>query len=166
MNDYISLLDRKVNESKGVSIQIDSPKVSNISQKPQVCGWSETGKGCYVHFSEFYSPLEEQEEIVSEIKRILATPVSQNPPDNDRIKNLYRENRVENRPMNHVVGVFFKTQKEVVQFCNQLKQSGIPYRGNEEVCNVCSFFIIMISFPRDLIFSIFYTIRTILAAMI
>ena len=138
MSDFISILDLKVNAAKCKSIQIpNSWNRENPLKKPEVFQWKDTEKNSYgVRLSEFYSAVEEQEEIVNQIKKILEGPVVERESSENPVEELMKENRFENRPMNHVIGVFFKTQKEVTQFCTLLKQEGLPYRGNEETSNV------------------------------
>ena len=138
MSDFISILDLKVNAAKSKSIQIpNSWNRENSLKKPEVFQWKDTEKNSYgVRLNEFYSAVEEQEEIVNQIKKILEGPVIERKSSENPVEELMKENRFENRPMNHVIGVFFKTQKEVTQFCTLLKQEGLPYRGNEETNNV------------------------------
>ena len=142
MSDFISILDLKVNAAKSKSksnvIQIpNSWNRENSLKKPEVFQWKDIEKNGYgVRLNEFYSAVEEQEEIVNQIKKILKGPAMAKTRSENSVEELVKENRFENHPMNHVIGVFFKTQKEVEQFCTLLKQEGLPYHGNEETSNV------------------------------
>lgn len=140
MNDFVSILDMKVNAAKSKSNLIQVPSSRNRAsslQKPEVFQWKDIEeKGYGIRLNEFYSAVEEQEEIVNQIKTILKSPVNRKMISKNPVEELMLENRFENRPMNHVIGVFFKTQKEVSQFCALLKQHGLPCRGNEEAYNV------------------------------
>ena len=40
-------------------------------------------------------------------------------------------NVMKDTPMNHLIGVVFKTRKEVNQFCSLLQAEGISYRSIE-----------------------------------
>ena len=143
MSDFISILDIKVHAAKGESIEIPNSWARETSLKrPAVFQWKDgEQKGYGVRLNEFYSAVEEQEEIVNQIKTILEGPAVEKTLTKNRVEDLVKENRFENHPMNHVIGVFFKTQKEVTQFCTLLKQEGLPYRGNEDTNNVRFLFV-------------------------
>lgn len=175
MSDFISILDLKVtaakskSKSKSKSIQIPTSwNRENSFKKPEVFQWKDTEKNGYgVRLNEFYSAVEEQEEIVNQIKKILEGPVIERRSFENPVEELMKQNRFENHPMHHVIGVFFKTQKEVTQFCTLLRQEGLPYRGNEETNNVrFLIFVSTCSFRRESTFSTFFMIQTILEVMI
>lgn len=118
--------------------------------------WGETANSTNsVYLNECYSGIEEQEEIVKRIKQILnKQPALPEPPSwtpslspitsessYEQVIRYIKECRIENKPMKHVIGVVFKTEKEVNQFCSLLDAEHLNYRSVEKkqsvVLHVC-----------------------------
>ena len=161
-HNYIQLLD--VKNQAHAQAQAQAQKKKEISEKdlekkrslqrPTAIRWEDQPPRDlqnYVKVNEFYSAMEEQEEIVKKIKQIFqndstspSLSLSQflqacgdvihtvtSEEAMERVIQYCNECRVENKPMKNIVGVVFKTEKEVIQFCSLLKEEGINYRSIE-----------------------------------
>ena len=128
-----------------------------LPEKPVVHNWSETASSLNsVYLNECYSGIEEQEDIVKQIKQIMKKePSLPSPPSwtpslspitseasYEQVIQYIKECRIENKPMKHVIGVVFKTEKEVNQFCSLLDAEQLNYRSVEKkqsVRNIINF---------------------------
>ena len=122
-------------------------KKNSLPDKPLIVSWEkdhdrigqETSNNI-VYLEEFSSAIEEQEAILTQIKEIFQQPVVYPSPPSfapwmegittesafAKVVNVMKE-----KPMNHLIGVVFKTRKEVNQFCSLLQAEGISYRSIE-----------------------------------
>lgn len=122
-------------------------KKNSLPDKPLIVSWekdhdriSQEASTNKLYLEEFSSAIEEQEAILTKIKEIFQQPVI--PPtlpsfapwmEGITTESAFAKvvNVIKEKPMNHLIGVVFKTRKEVNQFCSLLQAEGISYRSIE-----------------------------------
>ena len=151
-DNLIQLYDYKSIQQKKKTIamkDIDEwkKKKNSLPDKPLIVSWEKDHdrigqeiSNNIVYLEEFSSAIEEQEAILTQIKEIFQQPVvSPSPPsfapwmEGITTESAFAKvvNVMKDTPMNHLIGVVFKTRKEVNQFCSLLQAEGISYRSIE-----------------------------------